>query len=370
MIETSIRTFLAQPKKMRVASVALAATLTVWPAVALALPATNITTENQSQEKYAASVVTYKPISSFEELQTRPILEMKYAHSDKEPQQDHADYSEMEIINPMDDVTHSLLDNADDSVSDEELLVAESEKNVPQEDVQDLVVDTNNEENTPYSQQQIGPKTIQLHSLHISLDPHAHDNGGMNEPQPGFYVAHSDTYEGQTIFSMRVGDTVLVDNRVIVIEGIYNSYGIVPFSEIRDAISWDVVCFKTCIGPDTEDSVVAWGHPAVAEDFWSNSRYSDGRTFAEVAQEYQMQEEQVQAYQRERALAFEQINEQLSTIQSECDELRELNQFICNYGWESQSERQSALDDYHVRLTQYNAHLQEYNQALDRYNNR
>lgn len=84
------------------------------------------------------------------------------------------------------------------------------------------------------------------------------DEGGLVYYWDDYYAAHNWTSEGAIINSVGAGDTIYVDGRTIVVDGVGSWDGSGDCGDIKDTYGWDKVYFQTCdgYGGDT----IVYGH--------------------------------------------------------------------------------------------------------------
>lgn len=90
------------------------------------------------------------------------------------------------------------------------------------------------------------PHTYCLEAIHETGDAHAHDGGGLNLFEEGWYVAHMGTEPGRVLRVLKPGDTVRVDGIEVDITGV-EAYERGRERETVESLPDGEVCFQTCV---------------------------------------------------------------------------------------------------------------------------
>lgn len=87
----------------------------------------------------------------------------------------------------------------------------------------------------------------------------ARDDGSLTEWSDDYFIAHEWSDYGRQILSFEPGDSVTVNGRHVVLEGVFNYPKDSYYDEIELLVGPDAVVFQTCY-PDSEYNRIAYGH--------------------------------------------------------------------------------------------------------------
>ena len=89
----------------------------------------------------------------------------------------------------------------------------------------------------------------------------APEDGSLSEWAPHYFVAHSFGTFGQAMLGLAVGDAIVVNGSLVVVEGAVTAPKYTAYDQIMDAVGWDATVFQTCI-PDTESCLFVYARGA------------------------------------------------------------------------------------------------------------